>query len=791
MRLKSLLMLSVVVLFAGLLFAPVSTVHAAKRLVLVEESTQWNCPPCATMAPILEDWGKKNSSKAIVVRYHGDGPGANNDPMHLLDVSTIGHRFPYYAGGTPPLYYTVGGEPTTIFDGQEGSLYISGVYTSTAYNYQKLDEFLATRQAVATPLSLDVKETSSNGTVTVTVTATSTAALSGNYRLRCDIVQNIVDDKGAGTNGESEFPNVVLRMLPDQNGLDFSIGANQTKTYTFTYSEGSVWDISRTFAVCFVQNDATKEVINAGTDAVNIDVATRGSSMIVGAPGSTSTFTAVARNSSLSPIDVTATLDAGLLPLNWEATYSIKGTSYSDAHTFTVAPGDSTVISVNVKMTGGNGVCTPSLTLKPAGKASSTGVAVVKFASVSNDLKTIVVDANAGHGRELIYQTLLNDMQRANGVILSDYTSDLITADAGLSTIIYVAGQNVPTDAEISSLTAFLNRGGKLLLTGDVVGTIFSLTGSTAGQLFMQNMLHINTLKETGAWRGFTGVSEPSGIGKGISCGIRTIFNGASDGIRYLPDGIKPRDTKASTFGKFTNVDTACAVAVTGTGYKAVYLTFPIEGMDDPNSQSLMLTRILAWFDAAAAKAVQITSPTTQTVWQQGSVQQITWNATGVATVKISYSIDGTNYSIIVPSFDATRGAYNWTIPSIQSTTAYVKVEDASTGNPVATAGPFTINDQSGVDEHAIVADFRISQNYPNPFATSTQFMFDLPRAERVALKVYDLKGALVATVFDENRQSGAQTASFDASSLPNGTYEYRMITPTGTVSRTMTLVKQ
>ena len=52
-------------------------------------------------------------------------------------------------------------------------------------------------------------------------------------------------------------------------------------------------------------------------------------------------------------------------------------------------------------------------------------------------------------------------------------------------------------------------------------------------------------------------------------------------------------------------------------------------------------------------------------------------------------------------------------------------------------------------------AEFALHAAYPNPFNPSTAISFDLPETEKVSLSVYDLKGALVGTLLNENKVAG------------------------------------
>jgi hypothetical protein len=64
---------------------------------------------------------------------------------------------------------------------------------------------------------------------------------------------------------------------------------------------------------------------------------------------------------------------------------------------------------------------------------------------------------------------------------------------------------------------------------------------------------------------------------------------------------------------------------------------------------------------------------------------------------------------------------------------------------------------------------------YPNPFNPQTAIAFDLPKAGRVHLEIFDLLGRKVATLLDEQRSAGSHTVAFDAASLASGVYLYRL----------------
>ena len=71
---------------------------------------------------------------------------------------------------------------------------------------------------------------------------------------------------------------------------------------------------------------------------------------------------------------------------------------------------------------------------------------------------------------------------------------------------------------------------------------------------------------------------------------------------------------------------------------------------------------------------------------------------------------------------------------------------------------------------------FTLAQNYPNPFNPSTLIEFAVPQSGRAILKVYNLLGQEVATLFEGDAETGKiYTALFDASDVASGVYFYRL----------------
>jgi hypothetical protein len=69
---------------------------------------------------------------------------------------------------------------------------------------------------------------------------------------------------------------------------------------------------------------------------------------------------------------------------------------------------------------------------------------------------------------------------------------------------------------------------------------------------------------------------------------------------------------------------------------------------------------------------------------------------------------------------------------------------------------------------------FRLDQNYPNPFNPSTMIRFELPKSSNITLKVYDLLGREIETIFSGFCSAGENKFTWHPKNLANGVYIYR-----------------
>jgi flagellar hook assembly protein FlgD len=85
---------------------------------------------------------------------------------------------------------------------------------------------------------------------------------------------------------------------------------------------------------------------------------------------------------------------------------------------------------------------------------------------------------------------------------------------------------------------------------------------------------------------------------------------------------------------------------------------------------------------------------------------------------------------------------------------------------------------------------FYVKQNYPNPFNPSTNITYGVPKESFVSVKVYNILGQEIATIFEGHQNAGVHTFSFNGAELASGVYLYRVQAGNSVETRRMVLMK-
>jgi hypothetical protein len=126
---------------------------------------------------------------------------------------------------------------------------------------------------------------------------------------------------------------------------------------------------------------------------------------------------------------------------------------------------------------------------------------------------------------------------------------------------------------------------------------------------------------------------------------------------------------------------------------------------------------------------------------------------------------------------------FHWWPSQYTSWKAQKAAEEASITN-MLTNGISTGVEQT---QSIIPLKYELGQNFPNPFNPTTKINYSIQEKGYVTLKIFNLLGQEVATVFEGERSAGNYTATFSGKEFSSGVYFYRL--QAGNFSSTKKLV--
>ncbi len=88
--------------------------------------------------------------------------------------------------------------------------------------------------------------------------------------------------------------------------------------------------------------------------------------------------------------------------------------------------------------------------------------------------------------------------------------------------------------------------------------------------------------------------------------------------------------------------------------------------------------------------------------------------------------------------------------------------------------------------------EFKLYQNFPNPFNPATSIQYAIGSKQLITLKIYDILGNEIVTLINEIQSPGEYTIEFNADKykLSSGTYFYKLKTEGGEITRKMLFLK-
>ncbi len=93
-------------------------------------------------------------------------------------------------------------------------------------------------------------------------------------------------------------------------------------------------------------------------------------------------------------------------------------------------------------------------------------------------------------------------------------------------------------------------------------------------------------------------------------------------------------------------------------------------------------------------------------------------------------------------------------------------------------------------NNNLIKKSYVLYQNYPNPFNPSTNIQYEVGSRQFVTIKIYDVIGNEIDTIVNEEKPAGTYEVAFNAGSLSNGVYFYKLTAGNFVQTKKMILLK-
>jgi hypothetical protein len=217
--------------------------QATQRIPLYEEFTSSTCSPCATFNSdyFNQQFLNNNTGRYNLIKYQVWWPSPG-DPYTTPEVSD---RVSYYG---------INSAPTLLIDSYETTQFDTGILQQNldfVYNMPAVMEVNAIH-------TVDVSNSMAYVRVTVNPYVT------GNYTLRCAVVERTTTGN-VGGNGETEFYNVMMKMVPDANGMPISLTTDTPQTFDISASLNGTFieEMTDLDIIVFIQDDNDKSIMQS------------------------------------------------------------------------------------------------------------------------------------------------------------------------------------------------------------------------------------------------------------------------------------------------------------------------------------------------------------------------------------------------------------------------------------------------------------------------------------------------------------------------------------------------
>lgn len=255
--------------------------NSATRLPLYEKFSSSTCGPCYSFnTNYFNNFFANNHNNLALINYQVNWPGSG-DPYFTPEV------------GSRVSFYGINAAPTLLVNSVDGTDFSSGLLQNTLNAELAKPAFFmlsATKELIGSQMSVSVDVT---------------PYLSGNYTMQVAVVEKVTTGNIA-SNGETEFHNVMMKMMPNPSGTALTCVRDEQQTIQLStnLSATNIEELTDLDVVVFIQ-DANKRIMQAAYAQLPLANAQFGNKNTIAIyPNPT---TGMLRVNSATPVDVTIT----------------------------------------------------------------------------------------------------------------------------------------------------------------------------------------------------------------------------------------------------------------------------------------------------------------------------------------------------------------------------------------------------------------------------------------------------------------------------------------------------
>ena len=318
-------------------------------------------------------------------------------------------------------------------------------------------------------------------------------------------------------------------------------------------------------------------------------------------------------------------------------------------------------------------------------------------------------------------------------------------------------------------------------------------------------------------WKTWNKTSQSGDLSNGLIApyqGFWVQTNSSGTGTITIETGDK---SGTGTFYKIADDDNRGSISIKATSGNFVsenYLSFYSEGtteLDEGDSKKLLPFQassrvvIMSVVDGQPLKINSFPYENIVTVTVPIDVMNITLSESNYVTeageVTLTWNMDQLPNHISMTLTDNITGseAYldneNEYVFTTEPKGSFSATYDGPIGTyPVVGEPRFTLNVTYGAlgqnEDATLPSNFALHPVYPNPFNPRAAISFNIPDVSFVALNVYDVKGALVETLLQDNIKPGKHHYNWEPQGLPSGVYFMKLTTANQFFTQKVTYIK-